>query len=55
MVSVTISSSRKTPLASGLPYVVDIPGRTVETATVADVKAAFAQKYPKVRRLKLVV
>ncbi len=49
MVKVTVSSTRNTSLAPGLPYVVDIAGKTADTATVADVKAAFASKYPKVR------
>ncbi|KAI0703770.1 3-oxo-5-alpha-steroid 4-dehydrogenase-domain-containing protein [Cytidiella melzeri] len=47
MVRVTVSSPRGTPLAPGLPYVVEIPSKTPVTATIADVKNAFASKYPK--------
>ena len=48
MVKVVVSSARSTSLAPGLPYTVEIAGKTVDTATVADVKVAFASKYPKV-------
>ena len=54
MVKVTVSSARSTSLAPGLPYVVDIAGKTADTATVADLKAAFASKYPKVWQLVLI-
>ncbi|TDL25624.1 hypothetical protein BD410DRAFT_765221 [Rickenella mellea] len=47
MVSVTISSSRPTALARGLPIDVEIPGKTVEDATIADVKSAILAKFPK--------
>ncbi len=47
MVQVTISASgRKSSLASDLPVVLDIPAG-LDSATVEDVKAAFAAKYPK--------
>lgn len=36
-------------MARDLPVTLEIPGKDASTATVADVKAAFASKYPKVR------
>ncbi|KAH8100796.1 3-oxo-5-alpha-steroid 4-dehydrogenase-domain-containing protein [Cristinia sonorae] len=47
MVTVTVSSAGRTSLAKGLPITVDIPGKGVETATVADVKAEILKKFPK--------
>lgn len=50
MVKLTVSyAARKSPLAPDLPVTLELPGKTVDVATVADVKAAFAIKYPKVR------
>jgi very-long-chain enoyl-CoA reductase len=45
MVALTISSASKPPaFAPGLPLSIEVP----EDATVADVKASIAAKYPKV-------
>lgn len=45
MVSLTISSpSKPPPFARGFPLTVDVPN----DATIADVKAAIAAKFPKV-------
>lgn len=56
MVTITVSAAGPVPLARGLPITLNIPGKQLETATVADVKAALAQKYPKVKySLKIVV
>ena len=50
MVKLTVSYvARKSHLAPDLPVTLDLPGKTLDVATVADVKAAFATKYPKVR------
>ncbi|EIM82531.1 uncharacterized protein STEHIDRAFT_141777 [Stereum hirsutum FP-91666 SS1] len=51
MVQITVSAARRTPLASTLPTILDLPS----TATVADLKTALAAKYPKlyVSRQKL--
>lgn len=48
MVSVTVSAARKTPLARDLPVTLEFPEKTADAVTIADVKAAFAAKYPKV-------
>ncbi len=49
MVKVIVDSAtgRKSALAPSLPVTLDIPGKTPDVATVADVKAAFAAKYPR--------
>lgn len=47
MVTLTIAAAGPVPLARGLPVSVTIP-KQVENATIADVKAAIAAKYPKV-------
>ncbi|KIJ62849.1 hypothetical protein HYDPIDRAFT_176284 [Hydnomerulius pinastri MD-312] len=48
MVSVTVSpSGRAPPTARGLPCQVDLPGKQLEDATIGDVKAAIAKKFPK--------
>lgn len=54
MVAVTVHSAGRVPLAKGLPLTVTLD-RGVEEATIGDVKAAVAAKYPKfyVERQKL--
>ncbi|KAF7796032.1 hypothetical protein EIP86_007202 [Pleurotus ostreatoroseus] len=49
MVKVTVhpASGRKLALAPSLPVTLDISGKTPDVATVADVKAALAAKYPR--------
>ena len=50
MVKITVSPAvRKLRLAPDLPATLEIPEKTAEAATVADVKTAFAAKYPKAR------
>jgi very-long-chain enoyl-CoA reductase len=50
MVSLTISSASKPPpFARGFPLTVDV----ADNATIADVKAAIAAKFPKVRILTM--
>lgn len=50
MVSLTISSASKPPpFARGFPLTVDVP----DNATIADVKAAIAAKFPKVTTILL--
>ncbi|EKM57802.1 uncharacterized protein PHACADRAFT_89473 [Phanerochaete carnosa HHB-10118-sp] len=46
MVSVTISSTKPTSLAKGLPAILDFSGKSADVVTVADVKRAFTAKYP---------
>ncbi|KAH9943688.1 3-oxo-5-alpha-steroid 4-dehydrogenase-domain-containing protein [Amylocystis lapponica] len=46
MVSVTVSAAGRVPLARGLPIIIDLD-KTTEGATVADVKAAIAAKFPR--------
>ncbi|KAI0784549.1 3-oxo-5-alpha-steroid 4-dehydrogenase-domain-containing protein [Abortiporus biennis] len=47
MVSVTVSQARRVPVVpKGFPITVEIPDKTAESATVADVKAAVAAKFP---------
>ncbi|TCD64037.1 3-oxo-5a-steroid 4- dehydrogenase [Steccherinum ochraceum] len=56
MVTVTVApAGRSVSLAKGLPITVSIPGKGVETATVADVKAEIVKKFPRfeVSRQKL--
>lgn len=48
MVAVTVSTTRKIPVAPGLPCTLDLPGKSADAVTVAEVKAALAAKYPKV-------
>src|SRR6267154_3900760 len=51
MVTVNVSAAGKPiALARGLPMVVELPGKQLEDATIADVKSAIAKKYPKVSR-----
>ncbi|KAJ3555346.1 hypothetical protein NM688_g2629 [Phlebia brevispora] len=45
-ITVTAVGGRRLPLAPGLPVTLEIAGKTTEVATVGDVKAAFAVKYP---------
>ncbi|CAL1716134.1 unnamed protein product [Somion occarium] len=47
MVSVTISSAHPTPLAKELPITIGLPDKTLDNATIGDVKAAVTQKFPK--------
>ncbi|OCH94816.1 hypothetical protein OBBRIDRAFT_746685 [Obba rivulosa] len=47
MVAVTVSAAGRIPFARDLPAIVSIDGKTPEDATIADVKAAIAAKYPK--------
>ncbi|THH21643.1 hypothetical protein EUX98_g8314 [Antrodiella citrinella] len=48
MVSVTVSpAGRPLALAKGLPIIVQIPNKTVESATIGDVKAEVSRKFPK--------
>ena len=50
MVKLNISTAGKPPsFARKWPITVDLAGKTVETATVEDVKKAIAKQYPKVR------
>lgn len=50
MVSVTVSAAGHPPsFARGLPFTAEIAGKDVQSATIADVKAAVAAKFPKVR------
>jgi very-long-chain enoyl-CoA reductase len=47
MVSIKVSAAGKPiALARGLPMVVELSGKQLEDATVADVKSAIAKKYP---------
>ncbi|GBE88589.1 Putative enoyl reductase [Sparassis crispa] len=46
MVALTISAVGRVPLARGLPIIITLD-KGVEEATIADVKAAIAAKYPK--------
>lgn len=49
MVTVNVSAAGKPiALARGLPMLVQLPGKQIEDATIADVKSAITQKYPKV-------
>ena len=49
MVKVNISTAGKPPsFARKWPITVELSGKTVETATVEDVKKAIAKQYPKV-------
>jgi very-long-chain enoyl-CoA reductase len=49
MVTVNVSAAGKPiALARGLPILVQLPGKQIEDATIADVKSAITQKYPKV-------
>jgi hypothetical protein len=49
MVVVKVVPTGKPPsFARSLPLEVSIPGKTLKTATVADVKNALAKKIPKV-------
>ena len=49
MVSVNVSAAgRPIPLARGLPVVLEIPSKSLETAKIADVKEALAAKFPQV-------
>ncbi|KAI0059252.1 hypothetical protein BV25DRAFT_1860876 [Artomyces pyxidatus] len=47
MVNITVSSSSKSSLAKGLPITLSLEGKTIDSATVADVKAALAAKFPR--------
>lgn len=47
MVIITVSAGRKTPLAKELPATLGFPGKGADAVTVADIKQAFAAKYPK--------
>ncbi|KAG2133532.1 3-oxo-5-alpha-steroid 4-dehydrogenase-domain-containing protein [Suillus bovinus] len=48
MVSINVSAAGKPiALARGLPMVVELPGKQLEDATIADVKNAIAEKYPR--------
>lgn len=47
MVSINVSAAGKPiALARGLPMVVELSGKRLEDATVADVKSAIAKQYP---------
>lgn len=49
MVSINVSAAGKPiSLARGLPMVVELSGKQLENATIADVKSAIAEKYPRV-------
>ena len=49
MVSVTVSPGGKPiSIARGLPSQFDLPGKQDQDATIGDVKAAIAKKFPKV-------
>jgi hypothetical protein len=52
MVSVTVSAAKKTSLAKDLPVVLSFPGKSSDAVTIADVKRAFAAKYPKVHLIR---
>ncbi|KAH7911367.1 3-oxo-5-alpha-steroid 4-dehydrogenase-domain-containing protein [Hygrophoropsis aurantiaca] len=48
MVSVTVTPAGKPlALARGLPQIIDLSGKQIQDATIADVKAALTAKYPK--------
>ncbi|EMD31292.1 hypothetical protein CERSUDRAFT_119845 [Gelatoporia subvermispora B] len=47
MVTVTVSAAGRVSFARDLPTKVSLEGKTLEDATIADVKAAIAAKYPK--------
>ena len=56
MVQVTVhAAGRKTPLAPDLPVTLELSGKSLDAATVADVKAAFSAKYPKVRLILVLI
>jgi very-long-chain enoyl-CoA reductase len=47
MVSVNVSAAGKPiALARGLPTVVELSGKQLEDATIADVKSAIAREFP---------
>ena len=49
MVSVTVSSAGKPPsVARKLPITVDLADKTVDTATIGDLKIAIARQFPSV-------
>ena len=49
MVAVTIVSVGKPPaVARGLPFTVEITGKSAGEVTIADVKSALSAKFPKV-------
>ena len=49
MVAITVSAVGKPPsVARGLPFTVEIPGKSVNEVTVGDVKSSLAAKFPKV-------
>lgn len=50
MVSVTVSAARQVLVAKGLPVTVELADKSLQDATVADVKAAVAGKFPNVSR-----
>lgn len=47
-VTIKPAGSRPPSLAKGLPVTLDFPGKTVQTVTIADVKAALQAKFPRV-------
>lgn len=49
MVAITISAAGKPPsVARGLPFTVEITGKSIKEVTVGDVKSSLADKFPKV-------
>jgi len=50
MVTVTVSAAGKPPaVARGLPFTVEIPGKSIDQVTIGDVKSSLAARFPKVR------
>lgn len=49
MVAIIVSATGKPPsVARGLPFTVEISGKSIAEVTVGDVKSSLADKFPKV-------